>query len=453
MFGRIFGRGKDVPGQAVCARCGRTLLAGEWTRRVTGPNGEERLLCSLCGPELPLDQDEPPEPTWTPAEDEDVHDASLDAGGQAAAEGQGSRVAAHDDAIAALQQRLELAEARNEELRRELERLRSQLSRAGESAAAAPASENTAKETCDSSEPGERTWGETPAEFAAAAAERAGEAKGGADEAELLSASPEDTQPLPAVEAGKVAAIADAEPAAARPSAEVTVPESVETLTPESVAGIEAEEPGEDVAVNPPEEPEVPAAVGASDGQDQRAGAVGETAEPVLANAEVDVAALGLLQRGVDLFNVSRVPRKIAETNEQLGLPSVHADLEDPLISLTFMWSMGWYRFVVDTNTGDVKLADRGYEEMTDLLANAAVRPDGTVQLAPAQISRAAAQRVQQEDHSASRADERQGDPEPPSVAAQKPPEILSKSLLGQRSDDRPAAWEKTQARDFDWDR
>ena len=35
---------------------------------------------------------------------------------------------------------------------------------------------------------------------------------------------------------------------------------------------------------------------------------------------------------------------------------------------------------------------------------------------------------------------------------AQKPPEILSKSLLGQRSDDEPADWEKTKARDFDWD-
>jgi hypothetical protein len=44
-------------------------------------------------------------------------------------------------------------------------------------------------------------------------------------------------------------------------------------------------------------------------------------------------------------------------------------------------------------------------------------------------------------------------EPEPPSAAAQKPPEILSKSLLGQRSDDEAASWEQTQARDFDWDR
>jgi hypothetical protein len=38
-------------------------------------------------------------------------------------------------------------------------------------------------------------------------------------------------------------------------------------------------------------------------------------------------------------------------------------------------------------------------------------------------------------------------------VVAQKPPEILSKSLLGQRSDGEPAAWEKAKARDFDWNR
>jgi hypothetical protein len=44
-------------------------------------------------------------------------------------------------------------------------------------------------------------------------------------------------------------------------------------------------------------------------------------------------------------------------------------------------------------------------------------------------------------------------EPETPREAAQKPPEFLSKSLLGQRSDDESASWEQTQARDFDWDR
>ena len=56
---------------------------------------------------------------------------------------------------------------------------------------------------------------------------------------------------------------------------------------------------------------------------------------------------------------------------------------------------MGWYRFHVDLDSGDVSMDDRGYEELT-LQPNAGVRADGTVQLAPAQISRAAAaQRTQ----------------------------------------------------------
>ena len=44
MFGRIFGRDKDDQDQAVCAECGRTLLAGEWTQTIVGPDGEEQAL-------------------------------------------------------------------------------------------------------------------------------------------------------------------------------------------------------------------------------------------------------------------------------------------------------------------------------------------------------------------------------------------------------------------------
>jgi hypothetical protein len=160
----------------------------------------------------------------------------------------------------------------------------------------------------------------------------------------------------------------------------------------------------------------------------------------------------------VDLLNVSRVPHKIAETNEQLGLPSVHVGFDEHTTAVTFMWSMGWYRFHVDSESGDVRMVDRGYDELTDLRPNAGVRADGTVQLDPAQISRAAAQRPQPEAQPALHSDIPEAapaaaEPEPPSVAAQKPPEILSKSLLGQRSDDEAASWEQTQARDFDWDR
>ena len=88
------------------------------------------------------------------------------------------------------------------------------------------------------------------------------------------------------------------------------------------------------------------------------------------------------------------MPHKIAETNEQLGLPHVHVGFDGQTVAATFMWTMGWYRFHVDIESGDVTMDDRGYEELT-LQPNAGVRADGTVQLAPAQISRAAAQRVQ----------------------------------------------------------
>ena len=170
-------------------------------------------------------------------------------------------------------------------------------------------------------------------------------------------------------------------------------------------------------------------------------------------------ASLTLLQRGVDLLNVSGVPRKIAETNEQLGLPHVHAGFDDDIVAVSFMWTMGWYRFHVDIDSGDVTMHDRGYEELT-LQPNAGVRADGTVQLAPAQISRAAAQRAQAAPAGGAGAAPpaaaplaAPAEPETPREAAQKPPEFLSKSLLGQRSDDETASWEQTTARDFDWDR
>ncbi len=160
------------------------------------------------------------------------------------------------------------------------------------------------------------------------------------------------------------------------------------------------------------------------------------------------------------------MPRKIAETNEELGLPHVHVGFDGGTIAATFMWTMGWYRFRVDLDSGDVGMDDRGYEELT-LQPNAGVRADGTVQLAPAQISRAAAQRAQAAPETATPAAQSPPVTQPPAAApagpaaeretpreaAQKPPEFLSKSLLGQRSDDESASWEKTQARDFDWDR
>jgi hypothetical protein len=175
--------------------------------------------------------------------------------------------------------------------------------------------------------------------------------------------------------------------------------------------------------------------------------------EPRVAEPELSIAqsSLTLLQRGVDLLNVSTVPRKIAETNEHLGIPSVHVGLQDEALLATFLWSMGWYTYSVSMDgTGTIRLSDRGYQQRTDLQPNASVRSDGTVQLAPARITRAAAPAV---------SDKPQQPPkqpvseQPPAIPAAPAPEIVSKSLMGQRTDDEGISWEQTKARDFDWDR
>ena len=448
MFGRIFGRGKDDSEQAVCAECGRTLLAGEWTRKVAGPGGEERLICSLCGPDHPLDEDVLEDAAAAQVGSGPVRetlDGSEESQGEATISGE---LDIRDADIAALREQLALAEARNQELTLEVARLRTATVEPASAAAPqadvveeslpfgeadAVSTEGAEGPAADSSEPGERTWGETPAEFAAEIPipepeeepeeeldEEPESASGDADDAPVPAPSFEDTQPLPAV------AEIDQESAAElgdgpAPEAEI-----------ESVAEAEAEADDGTLPVTEAEP------------------------EPVPSPGEAEVAALALLQRGVDLFNVSEVPRKIAETNEQLGVPAVHAAADDgPNVAITFMWSMGWYRFRVDTVSGDATMADRGYEEISDLPPNAGVRDDGTVHLSPAQIGSAAAQRARK-DEAAGRAPDFGRPPsesESPSVVAQKPPEILSKSLLGQRSDDEPADWEKTRARDFDWER
>ena len=52
---------------------------------------------------------------------------------------------------------------------------------------------------------------------------------------------------------------------------------------------------------------------------------------------------------------------------------------------------MGWYQFRVElADGGRITLAERGYDQRTDLTPNASVRGDGTVQIAPAMIKQAA---------------------------------------------------------------
>jgi hypothetical protein len=499
MFGRIFGRGKDDHDQAVCAECGRTLLAGEWTQTVIDERGDERLICSLCGqafagsdesvagaaapanngrmretrsesaffeePALETPQAAfPSEPApATPPEARDTR-AESDAFWQALKQ--------KDAQIETLKAELARAEAERQELAGRFARL-------GAASAAAEAAPDPGSLTGDSSEPGERTWGETPAEFAAEMealheaeaaqaqpAEIRGEPAAVAEEGAVAeeavvaeealagfvveaAVTAEPVEKLVADEAVEVAAV----PPAAVPPTVFDDTQPIDVISEDMLA---AED--EDASTGEIAAAEASALVAAGGGLPGEAPAQ-EPVEESAAEAEAAAASLTLLQRGVDLLNVSRVPRKIAETNEQLGLPHVHVAFDGEVVAVTFMWTMGWYRFDVDLDSGDVGMDDRGYEELA-LPPNAGVRADGTVQLAPAQISRAAAQRAAQAPPEAApaqpapaRPEAEPAEPETPREAAQKPPEFLSKSLLGQRSDDESASWEQTQARDFDWDR
>ncbi len=192
MFGRIFGRGKDDNDQAVCAECGRTLLAGEWTQTIIDEHGDERLICSLCG-QAYAGAHEPVAAAPTPANngrvretrsesafderpesvfgDEPGFDSAPGFDDAPAAAPAAAAAAAARDAHAesnAFWQALKDKDAQIESLKAELARaeaerqeLAGRFARVGTAEPAEPGSL-----TGDSSEPGERTWGETPAEFA-----------------------------------------------------------------------------------------------------------------------------------------------------------------------------------------------------------------------------------------------------------------------------------------------
>jgi len=510
MFGRIFGRDKDDHDRAVCAECGRTLLAGEWTQTVIDEHGDERLICSLCG-QAYAGQSEPVAAAPAPANNGRVRESrsesaflEQDAGNEPApvtpepdAAPAGRDTRAESDAF---WQALKEKDVQIETLKAELARAEAERQElAGRFARLGTAEEvpEPGSLTGDSSEPGERTWGETPAEFAAEMA-----ALREAEQAQALPTVPavaphdvtEPEPPLPADE-GTVEVVAEAvvveeviveEPATQAPGDEPVAGQS--DLAAETAAlASEAGAPGagvhsvvfEDTQPIPAVDEEMIAAAVGAEEDDASTGEIAATeaaaavaagggalpgepipvaeqpAGPTAEEAEAAAASLTLLQRGVDLLNVSRVPRKIAETNEQLGLPQVHVGFDGEIVAVTFMWSMGWYRFRVDLDSGAVTMDERGYDELA-LQPNAGVRADGTVQLAPAQISRAAAQRVQAPAEPApapeNPATAPPAEPETPREAAQKAPEFLSKSLLGQRSDDESASWEQTKARDFDWD-
>jgi hypothetical protein len=395
MLGRLFGKNKDASDEPVCYQCGRTLLAGEWTQKVVDDDGEEHLLCSLCGKARPAADGDPYEVGNGGANAARVAaDAAVPADGTPGeAPGAPTRGGAErgendalwkaikdrDAQIERLNEQLAHSEAERQELIGLLARLQGEVAEGGATdvvAAVAPAPEIAVPP---------------------------------ADQLPL----DEDTAAIPAVEAP------DYEEAAAEPEAA-----AADEAVAEDREGVSADE-------------------------DVVSGA---------AEIEAQAASMTLLQRGVDLLNVSPVPRKIAETNADLGIPTVHVGFDGETATVTFMWSMGWYRFAVDIESGKVRLGDRGYEDRGDLQPNASVRADGTVHLAAARISRAAAQRQQGDAPSAAAESDAPAEPEVSEAPADEPgpatggPEILSKSLLGQRTDDERPSWEQTQARDFDWD-
>ncbi len=478
MFGRIFGRGKDDRDQAVCAECGRTLLAGEWTQMVIDERGEERLVCSLCG-QAYAGTGEPVAATTTPANEGRMRETRTDAPSgvlEPAIEPEVDDRAESDAFWQALKEKdaeIEDLKARLARAEAERQELAGRFARLGAEDAPEPGSL-----TGDSSEPGERTWGETPAEFAAELREsvalQASQPEEQVEEEHSADAAP-DPEPVPATvtDAGaeedvapvSVEQIAPAAPAP--PIATETPAEAEEEAPPEMPADKPGDEPENTQPIEAVSEEtledeeecaatgEITAAVAAASttGDDAGTGEIQmEQSAAQAAAVEEAAASLTLLQRGVDLLNVSRVPRKIAETNGQLGLPHVHAAFDGEIITVTFMWTMGWYRFRVDLDSGDVGMDDRGYEDLT-LPPNAGVRADGTVQLAPARISRAGAQRSQEPPETKPAPSRPVAEPSTPREAAEKPPEFLSKSLLGQRSDDEKSSWEQTKARDFDWER
>ena len=417
MLGRLFGKSKDASGEAVCAECGRTLLAGELTQRIVDNDGTERLLCSLCAQSSELAGGELQKAssgnaTRPPDQAAEESGAGPEEPGRDENAALWKAIKDRDAQIERLEKALTRGEAERQELLGRLARLQ-----------------------------------------AATLAEVVGEA--GVEAAAIGGETAEDAQL--AVSLDYQATVADTP---SKASEEVLLPDEPVVETGAQAAA----EDTADIAVPEPPEGEATTETEAADASSDAA----ETEEAADASsdaAEIEdqAASMTLLQRGVDLLNVSAVPRKIAETNADLGIPSVHVGFEGAATTVTFMWSMGWYRFAVDVDSGAVSLGDRGYEERDDFQPNATVRADGTVQLAPARISRAAAQRQQAEQGAApvEDADEPAAGPAPEAPPEAAPeaapavggPEILSKSLLGQRTDDERPSWEGTQARDFDWDR
>ncbi len=427
MLGRLFGRAKDNHDDTVCSSCGRTLLAGEWTQRIVDDDGSERFICSLCSPS----EGSPGSSPLEPADDTAAVTSGRVKPLRTDSDAFWRALKDKDAEIERLESHLARAEAEKQELAAQLAQLRSE----GESGRPPEAGSETA-------------------EFAApafAADEGFGATQLQGDDAAPVPA--DDAARFPGDETAQLQtddtaqAEDGAEMAAAFEHTDPRLGEALRRATEPASASTGSSAAGDVAAFDAPggaaggaSAPAVSPFDGATDDQ-----LIGEppTSEPAPSADELgpdELIPLTILQRGVDLLNVSAVPKRIVETNENLGMPQVHVGSQgESTLLVTFMWSMGWYQFQVElAESGRISLADRGYEERVDLRPNASVRADGTVQLAPSRIK----------------------PPTPKDSSEAKPSGvtsgvIISKSMMGQRTDDEnvPADWKSQRAPDFDWGR
>jgi hypothetical protein len=442
----LFGRGKNDSSGPVCASCGRTLLAGERTQKVVD-DGVEQLICSLCGREVAGE----------------VSHAHVVTGAASASSSRTREARSESDAfwralkekdaeIERLEARLARVEAERQELAGQLALLRERAGTEPAHGAESDAAEADGWAASDEAPPagGDFDAGQTGEPAAAAAASAEVEPSSETTAAAGLAAveAGEDERPSEAREDEHLAAAHEADVSFPSTLGEETAPMPALDAEPGAEAVVAAATAASALNAEAPATPERMPGAGAATGDELGEGEAPATAAAE-ATVEADAASLTLLQRGVDLLNVSPVPRKVAETNADLGIPQVHAGFLGDVVAVTFLWPLGWYRFTVDLEgAGAVRLDERGYDDRPELQPNASVRADGTVQLAPAQLSKAArGQETQRE----GAPDEEAPATRTPREVAERPPEIVSQSLLGQRTDDEGASWEQTQARDFHW--
>jgi hypothetical protein len=436
MLGRLFGRAKDNHDDTVCSSCGRTLLAGEWTQRIVDDDGSERFICSLCAPS----EGSPGSSPLEPADDTAAVTSGRVKPLRTDSDAFWRALKDKDAEIERLESHLARAEAEKQELAAQLAQLRSE----GESGRPPEAGAETA-EFAAPAFAADEGFGATQLQGDDAAPVPADDAARfpGDETAQLQTddtAQAEDGAEM-------AAAFEHTDPRLGEALRRATEPASASTgsSAADDIAGFDAA--GDVAAFDAPggaaggaSAPAVSPFDGATDDT-----LIGEppTSEPAPSADELgpdELIPLTILQRGVDLLNVSAVPKRIVETNENLGMPQVHVGSQgESTLLVTFMWSMGWYQFQVElAEPGRISLADRGYEERVDLRPNASVRADGTVQLAPSRIK----------------------PPTPKDSSEAKPSGvtsgvIISKSMMGQRTDDEnvPADWKSQRAPDFDWGR